>query len=87
MIIPEIAETIKALRNESNKLKSDDVDTTETINQLIEKLEQQIESPTVENQHSLTDHLKRSVSAFEIQHPRLTSIVNDLMVKLAGLGV
>ncbi len=35
----------------------------------------------------LTDQLKQTMSSFEYQHPRITAIVNDLMVKLAGLGV
>ena len=87
MTISEITDTIKALRHESNKITADDTESTEVINKLIEKLEQQVKSPTIENHQSLTDHLKDTVSTFEYEHPRITAIVNDLMVKLAGLGV
>ena len=85
--IAEITDTIKALKHESKKFEVDDAESTETINKLIEKLEQQLKSPTIENQDSLADQLKQTMSSFEYQHPRITAIVNDLMVKLAGLGV
>ncbi len=84
MTIPAITDTISALKQESKKLEAND---TETINALIEKLEQQLKTPTIENHDSLTDQLKQTMSSFEYQHPRITAIVNDLMVKLAGLGV
>jgi len=85
--IPEIKDTINALRQESKKLQANDSESTDTINELIGKLEQQLKSPTIEDHHSLIDHLKQTVSTFEYEHPRITAIVNDLMVKLASLGV
>ena len=87
MTISEITDTIKALKQESKKINADDNESTETIKEIIEKLEQQLKSPTIEDHRSLSDQLKNSVSSFEYQHPKITAIVNDLMVKLAGLGV
>ena len=33
------------------------------------------------------DHLKETLTELEVTHPRLTGIVNDLMVALSSMGI
>ena len=33
------------------------------------------------------DHLKETLTELEVSHPRLTGIVNDLMVALSSMGI
>lgn len=82
-----IQSTLAALKSESKKISPSDSDSMESINQLINKLEQQLSEPDISDHRSLTDQLQLAINKFEVSHPTITSIVNDLMVKLAGLGV
>ena len=82
-----IQSTLTALKAESEKINSSDSDAVESINQLINKLEHQLSEPDIADPRNLIDQLQLSINKFEISHPTVTSIVNDLMVKLAGLGV
>lgn len=33
------------------------------------------------------DALRRTLEAFEVEHPRATAIVNDLIIKLESMGI
>jgi len=35
----------------------------------------------------VTGELKRRVETFEVEHPRVTAILNDMMVTLSNLGI
>lgn len=83
----ELQTTLAELKSESKKIDNRDHDTAESINQLINKLEEQLSAPEISEKHTLIDHMRSVVEEFEYSHPRLTAIVNDLMVKLAGIGV
>ena len=87
MIAKHIKTTLSALKDESNHIKSSDADSVETINQLIDTLEQQLSEPVVTDHRSLIEELELSIAKFEVSHPTITAIANDLMVKLVGLGV
>lgn len=82
-----IQSTLTALKAESEKINSSDSDAVESINQLISKLEQHLSEPEIADPRNVIDQLQLAINEFEISHPTLTSIANDLMVKLAGLGV
>lgn len=87
MISKQIQNTLSALKNESKNINASETDSVETLNQLIKKLEQQLSEPELADHRGLIDQLQTTISKFEVSHPTITSIVNDLMVKLAGLGV
>jgi predicted transcriptional regulator len=87
MTIPEITDAVKALRRESHKLDSDDSETTEKLNQLIDKLENQTKQPAIQDHQSLAEFMSSLVESIEYRHPKISAIVNDLLVKLASMGV
>lgn len=55
------------------------------LRQLIVDVRAQIEAPTAEQ--GLVAELKQRVDAFEVEHPRLTTILNEVMVTLSNLGI
>lgn len=83
----DIQSTLAALKTESENIDSRDPDSMESINQLINKLEQQLSEPNIDDHQNLIDHLNDVILKFEVNNPSITAIANDLMVKLAGLGV
>ncbi len=87
MISKQIQTTLSALKAESNHIDSKDADSVETINQLISELERQLSEPDITDHRGLYDHLQSVIDRLEMNHPTITSTLNDLMVKLAGLGV
>lgn len=83
----EIQSILSELKAESANIKPSDTDAVDYINQLINKLERLVSEPEVSDHHSLLDHMRTTIGKFEVSHPKLTAIVNELMVKLAGLGI
>jgi len=84
----EITRTLATLKSESKNISPADEDTAATINSLINKLEEQLSTPDIaHNKHSLIKDMRNAIEKFEYTHPKLTATVNDLMVKLSGIGV
>lgn len=53
------------------------------LRELVDDIERQID----DDGDGLTADLKRRIEAFEVQHPRITAILNDVMVTLSNLGI
>lgn len=87
MVSKQIEKTLSALKAESSSIVSKDADSAETINQLIGELERQLSEPDISDHQGLTDQLQSAIDRIEMNHPTITSTLNDLMVKLASLGV
>lgn len=88
----EIASIVAELKHESAKIQTTDPQALNTINRLVEKLEAELNEPSEnepsEDKHeSLNEQLSHLIETMEYSHPRVTALVNDLMVKLASLGV
>ncbi len=80
-----IRQSIEALRAEIDRLGVGDEDARERLDALIADLERQL------GQSASTPDLDRSVQEmieqFEVEHPRITGVLNDLMVTLSGMGI
>jgi len=83
----DIKTILTDLKVEARKIEPNDPSKVESINQLIKKLEQKIEGPEIDDDNSLPHHMQSMIEQFETSHPRITLIINDLMVKLAGMSV
>ena len=55
------------------------------ISQLITDIENKIEE--IEDEPSLIERLQMHIEEFEVEHPKFTAILNDIMVKLGNLGI
>lgn len=84
----QLEETLAALRREVSKLSDLDPESKRKLEALIENLEKKLERPEdVEYHHSLTDSLSDTLTHFEVSHPRLTGILNDVMMALSNMGI
>jgi len=84
----KLQETLQALRKEIDKLKPDETESKDRLEQLIRKLELKLDRPDDTNRHlSLTEGLSDSLTYFEVSHPRITGVLNDLMMTLSNMGI
>ncbi|GAB6067568.1 hypothetical protein JCM13664_08860 [Methylothermus subterraneus] len=76
---------IKRLRAE---LEHVDEPTRKRLEALLERVEQQLsESEEKPGRHGLLEELEKEIMHFEVEHPRLTAIVNDIMLALSNMGI
>jgi chorismate mutase len=79
---------LEKLRNEINNIAADDIESREKLNQLICKLESQLENPEPEERdQSILKSVRETIEHFETDHPRATAILNDIMVTLSNMGI
>lgn len=83
----KIAASIKSLRAEIDKLEVEDLAAKTRLDALVVELERQLDKPQGASAVGLEDSVKELVDQFEVAHPRITGILNDLMVTLSGMGI
>ena len=71
------------LREELAALESAGTEVQPRLQTLIDDIEVQISA----QDEGVTGELKRRVETFEVEHPRVTAILNDVMVTLSNLGI
>ena len=76
-------ETLKAALADSDGLAEG---TREKMLGLIDRVEEQLPSAQHDSD-SIAEQFKSLVTEFEVSHPTLTGIVNNLMVTLGNMGV
>lgn len=81
----KLDDSLKRLRSE---LKSADESTRKRIEALLERVERQLAGGEgKQSRYSLLQELEEEIMHFEVEHPRLTAIVNDIMVTLSNMGI
>ena len=84
----QLHQSLDALRAALAEFGSEDAEKRARIETLIEALERQIDAPEGAAPNAeLNETLPTLVENFEVEHPRLTAILNDLMVTLSGMGI
>ncbi len=84
----QLEKTLAALRSEVSKLADLDIESKRKLEALIQNLETKLESPDdIEHHHSLTEGMSDMLTHFEVSHPRLTGILNDVMMALSNMGI
>lgn len=79
----EVKKNIEELKDELGR-------TSQETNALEEKLEQAkdgIERYTPEAVQELAQFLQKETAEFEVDHPRITALVNQVMTSLSNLGI
>ncbi len=80
----KLDEDLKRLRSE---LENADETTRKRMEALVEKVEQRLAEGEGKAAQGLLQELEEEIMQFEIKHPRLTAILNDLMVTLSNMGI
>lgn len=83
----ELHNSLEALRLEIDLLEAKDEATRQKLYEFVTEMERLIESEAPARQTTMKDAIVAFVDAYEIKHPRLTAIANDLMNKLMGMGI
>ena len=76
------------LRTEINKLEENDESTKERLNNLTSEIERLLENPDdTKHNLALVQNLQMHTKQFEIEHPSVTSVLNQIMVTLSNMGI
>ena len=82
----DIYQQLEALKAELDVSEGLSDEARETMLGLIDRVEEQLPVPGVAADN-LSERFESIVSEFEVTHPTLTSIINNIMVTLGGMGV
>ena len=81
-------ELLASLRREMNALDVRDQDARQRLDHLIVDIETRVKNPTgAAGDDGLGGQLKASILKFEVSHPRLAGVVNDIVDKLSAMGI
>ncbi len=83
----KISESIELLRSEIANLKVEDTAAKARLDSLVAELESGLTEPEPASAATLNDSVKELIEHFEVEHPRITGVLNDLMVTLSGMGI
>ena len=78
---------IRQLKSEIAALHADDEEARERLQSLVDELERRLDEDEAVEDEALMDSLRESVERFEVEHPRATGILNNIMVMLSNMGI
>lgn len=79
---------LEDLKKETNKLSDVHSATKEKMSVLISQIEHLLEHPDdAEHRGRVIDALKNQIESFEVKHPDLTGVLNQIMVMLGNMGI
>ena len=80
----QLRDLLSRLRAELATLDAGDDGAQMRLRKLLDDIEGQLAD---NDDNGLTSELKRRIETFEVEHPRVTAILNDVMVTLSNLGI
>lgn len=83
----QLRHELERLKQEADKLASDDEAGRERMNNLIAQIEKRLAEGEENDDEGLFDQVQEAISHFEAEHPRATAILNDIMVTLSNMGI
>lgn len=83
----EVAEALYSLRREVETLEGQQPELKDGLESLLTKLEARLEAGEAADHLHLVDDMKSTLTKFEVEHPTLTGVLNQLMVALSNIGV
>lgn len=84
----KLNDAIQELKTQIANLKLDDEQAKQRLQSLVDGVEERLRSPeNASNHHNLLQEVREGVEHFEVEHPRITAILNDLMMTLSNMGI
>jgi len=81
-------ESLNRLRSEIEALGSQDEEARQRLGRLLRDIETTLENPKRRDAgETLGEQLRASILNFEASHPRLATLMNDVMEKLGAMGI
>ena len=82
-----LEESLRNLRSEIRALDIGDEEARRRLDGLVLDIATRIENPDAVADEKLTGPLKASILSFEVSHPRLAALMNDVLEKLSAMGI
>ena len=85
----KLHKSLKDLHEEVKNVEAGDEKSKDLLDTLATSIQRVIDNPeetTAEHQANLLENLKESVRYFEVSHPALTAIMNNIINTLKGIG-
>ena len=79
----EIQKNIDELKTELERTPRE----TSQFEELLERAKDGIERYTPETVQDLVEDLQREAKEFEVEHPQVTALINQIMTSLSNLGI
>ena len=84
----ELQQALAKLRDELDALGPEHANTRERLEKLVFEVESELAALDAEADHqSVVESMRTRLEQFEVEHPRITNILNDIMVTLSNLGI
>ncbi|MEE9395709.1 MAG: DUF4404 family protein [Methylococcales bacterium] len=83
----KLNETLENLRSEIENLRTNDNESKAKLEKIVDDLEQKIKNPDDVDHNRLISDVKDTVTHFEVSHPTITAILNDIMMALSNMGI
>lgn len=78
---------IDKLREEVAALPDEDREARDRLNTAIAELDKKLDDPGTEDHHGLVGNLQQSIKELEARHPDTTTLLNNIMMTLANMGI
>ncbi len=86
--IQPIEAALNRLRDEIEALNGTDQEARERLGNLVHDIERTLGDPkTAAADEGSSERLKASILGFEVSHPRLAAVMNELVEKLGNIGI
>ena len=82
----KINDALDALREEGDRL--DNLEAKELLTNLVENIEQNVDYAGLSGEHQdLVEDVKDVITHFEVEHPSITGILNEILMALGNIGI
>ncbi len=82
----QLREQLEHLRALVNEIGAQRPDSLERLNRLVSDIEDRLEDRGAARPDA-TDAVREAIRHFEVEHPRATAVLNDIMVTLSNMGI
>lgn len=83
----ELGKAIQELREEIDSLEDSDNKTRANLAQLADLMDAQLIGVPLTEDPSTADTVMELIETYEARYPRVTAMANDLMTRLAAMGI
>ena len=88
MAIDKLRADLGRLREEIARVDAGDRESLARLEELAGQVQRELdEENAVGDPAGLVDELEEAITGFEVRHPNLTAIVNNMLVALGSMGV
>ncbi|MDH3694525.1 MAG: DUF4404 family protein [Gammaproteobacteria bacterium] len=84
----ELRKLLAELNDEIDSLEPDNENAKQKLGQLVQDLEQRLDNPDDASDHDgVVANVQDTIRQLEVEHPRATGILNNIMMTLSNMGI